>query len=151
MRFPTTMVAVWATLALAGVTAALAAPMHKHGHAKQAPGKPDTATTKLSDNKRYRVSIAPQNGPARINVMHAWIVTVATADGRPVEAATIAVDGGMPDHGHGLPTAPRVTRHLGGGKYLLEGLKFSMTGWWQLKLTFTSPAPDTVTFNLHLK
>ena len=44
--------------------------------------------------------------------------------------AAITVDGGMPQHGHGFPTRPRVTRDLDDGTYLLEGMKFSMTGWW---------------------
>ena len=33
-----------------------------------------------------------------------WIVTVKTADGKPVDNAKVAVDGGMPDHNHGRPT-----------------------------------------------
>lgn len=57
----------------------------------------------------------------------------------------------MPDHGHGLPTAPRVTRHLGGGRYLVEGMRFNMSGWWRLKFTVTVPVPDTATFNIVLK
>ena len=36
----------------------------------------------------------------------------------------------MPEHGHGFPTVPEVTEYLGDGKYLVEGLKFSMPGWW---------------------
>ena len=46
----------------------------------------------------------------------------------------ISIDGGMPQHGHGFPTQPRVTRELGDGRYLLEGMKFSMPGWWEIKL-----------------
>jgi hypothetical protein len=138
-------------LAPPGTTAAVAHDM------KAMPRNLDMATTKLSKNKIFRVSIAPRSGPARINVMHAWVLTLATSDdGKPVEDATIAVNGGMPMHGHGLPTAPRVTRHLGGGKYLVEGMKFSMTGWWQLVFTISerkgdTVKADTVTFNLMLK
>ena len=62
--------------------------------------------------------------------------------------ARIAVDGGMPQHGHGLPTRPRVTRELGDGSYLLEGMKFSMTGWWEIKLAIdAAEGTDKVTFN----
>jgi hypothetical protein len=42
-------------------------------------------------------------------------------NGEPVENATIAVDGDMPEHGHGLPTCPQVTKYLGNGDYLVEG------------------------------
>ena len=36
---------------------------------------------------------------------------------------------------------------LGGG-YLIEGMKFSMTGWWEIKLAIDGPdGADRVTFN----
>ena len=61
------------------------------------------------------------------------------------------VDGGMPQHGHGLPTQPRVTRTSADGLYEIEGLRFSMGGWWEVKLAIDSPAgKDNVTFNLSL-
>lgn len=45
---------------------------------------------------------------------------------------TIAMDGGMPAHGHGLPTAPKVVATVKVGEYRIEGLKYSMTGEWLL-------------------
>ena len=69
----------------------------------------------------------------------------------PSEGATIVIDGGMPQHGHGLPTAPRVTRSLGGGRYQVEGLKFNMGGWWELRFRITTDAgTDSITFNLDI-
>ena len=66
-----------------------------------------------------------------------------------IDRAIIAVDGGMPEHGHGLPTKPRVTRQLGGGVYEIEGVRFNMGGWWELKLSISTPdGTDHVTFNL---
>jgi hypothetical protein len=53
----------------------------------------------------------------------------------------------MPQHGHGLPTRPRVTRELAGGVYEVGGVRFNMGGWWELKFTIGG---DTVTFNLGL-
>ena len=54
----------------------------------------------------------------------------------------------MPRHGHGLPTQPRVTREIDAGVYALEGMKFSMTGWWELKLSIQGPSgADKVSFN----
>lgn len=89
----------------------------------------------------------PQTAPA-INQMHAWTIHVATAAGVPVKGARIAIDGGMPQHGHGLPTQPRVTKELANGDYLMEGMKFSMTGWWEIKLAIEAAgAADRVTFN----
>jgi len=57
----------------------------------------------------------------------------------------------MPQHGHGLPTRPRVTRTLGDGIYEIEGVRFNMGGWWEFKLAIAaSRGADTVTFNLDL-
>ena len=92
----------------------------------------------------------PATGPA-INQMHAWQVRVDTADGSPVSNARIDFDGGMPQHGHGFPTKPRVTRELSPGLYALEGMKFSMTGWWDMRLNIRSgDTADTAVFNVIL-
>jgi len=41
-----------------------------------------------------------------------------------------------------------VTQELADGIYLIEGMKFSMTGWWEIKLAIDSPeGADKVTFN----
>ncbi|MFT7771625.1 FixH family protein [Roseateles sp.] len=92
--------------------------------------------------------IPPGQGPA-IGQIHSWTVKLAGSDGSPVSGARIAVDGGMPQHGHGLPTKPRVTRELASGSYLIEGMKFSMTGWWNLRLDIDAAgARDKAVFNL---
>jgi hypothetical protein len=62
------------------------------------------------------------------------------------------VDGDMLQHGHGLPTQPRVTENLGGGRYLVEGMKFKMGGWWVVDVRITADGvTDTVRFNLLLE
>ena len=64
---------------------------------------------------------------------------------------TLTIDGGMPQHGHGLPTRPRVTQRLGAGAYLVEGVRFNMGGWWEFSVTIAvADVTDTVTFNLDL-
>lgn len=67
--------------------------------------------------------------------------TLMGAGNTPVAGAVIAVSGGMPGHGHGLPTKP-VVEEIGGGKYVIKGLKFSMGGDWRLILDIRA---DTVT------
>jgi len=58
----------------------------------------------------------------------------------------------MPEHGHGLPTEPKVTKNFGDGTYLVEGIKFSMPGWWIMTFTIKANGKtDSVTFNLQLK
>src|SRR6476620_1008525 len=86
----------------------------------------DQSMTRATVDRRYVVAIHPLTEPIAINQMHSWEVKVTTPSGAPVQHAQIDVDGGMPQHGHGLPTRPRVTRDLGDGRYLLEGMKFSM-------------------------
>jgi hypothetical protein len=96
----------------------------------------------------YRVTLMPPAQKPAINQMHAWKVKLATPDGAAVRNATFKVDGGMPQHGHGLPTQPRVTRELEPGIYALDGMKFSMTGWWEIKLAIDAArGADKVTFN----
>ena len=108
---------------------------------------------RVTDKGLYRASIAPQQTQSlKVNQMHSWSVTVRSSDGRPVEGATINIDGGMPRHGHGLPTQPRVTREIEPGTYLVEGMKFSMTGWWVLGVGVQSKEGwDTITYNVIMK
>ncbi len=112
------------------------------------PADLDLSLTRSSVDKKFVVSLQAPATPPAINQMHSWQVKLTTPAGVPVSHAHFAVDGGMPEHGHGLPTQPQVTQELGGGVYLLEGMKFSMTGWWEIKLRIdTADASDKVTFN----
>lgn len=61
-------------------------------------------------------------------------LTLRGVNGGPLENASLRLGGGMPGHGHGLPSAPQITASLGDGRYLVEGLKFNMTGDWVLSL-----------------
>jgi hypothetical protein len=98
----------------------------------------------------YVATIEPLE-PLRVRRMQRVRLTLRTAGEAAVEGATIVVDGGMPQHGHGLPTTPKVTRDLGGGVYLVDGVKFNMGGWWELKFRIASAAgTDSVAFNLDL-
>ncbi len=108
----------------------------------------NTSLERTTQEGRYVVSMQPPATPPAINQLHAWQVKLRTPDGQPVSRARIDIDGGMPQHGHGLPTRPRVTRELSDGTYLIEGMKFSMTGWWEIKLAVQSAqGADKVTFN----
>jgi hypothetical protein len=109
------------------------------------------ATERVSAQGGYRVSYRTE-GAVPIGRLHAWTLHVARADGTPVTDADIAVDGDMPQHGHGLPTRSRVTRNLGNGDYLVEGVKFQMGGWWVMDFDITAGGrTERVRFNLDLK
>ena len=112
----------------------------------------DLSTQLPTAQQHFVVGYTPSVSPPPINQLHTWTIRVTTPDGRPVEGATITVDGDMPQHGHGLPTRPRVTRSLGDGQYLVEGMKFQMGGWWVADFTITDAAglTDSVRFNFIL-
>ena len=112
----------------------------------------DTAATQRSDKGLYEVSFDSIGGPIAINTIHEWRLTVLSAIGVPVDGLTITIEGGMPMHDHGLPTAPRVTESLGQGQYRVEGFKFQMPGHWTttFNLTDNDDISDSVTFNLML-
>lgn len=115
------------------------------------PADLDLAREKPSVKGLYVVAIAPETEPFDRNLLHGWTATVKGAHGAPVEGAEITIDGGMPQHAHGLPTAPAVTAALGDGRYRVEGVRFNMSGWWEFKLKIKAAAgEDDVTFNLSL-
>lgn len=118
------------------------------GGCSNPPENLDVALSKRTDAGRYQVTLEPPEQAPAINQLHGWTVKLATPDGVAVPGASFVVGGGMPQHGHGFPTQPRVTRELSAGHYRLDGMKFSMTGWWEVKLDVRGPlGADTVTFN----
>jgi len=106
-------------------------------------------TSWLTRSGYYRISFTSELMPIPINRIHSWTVHVQTADGVPIENATIAVTGGMPAHDHGLPTDPKATCSMGSGNYLLEGVRFHMNGEWELFVTIEANGRrDTVVIPL---
>jgi hypothetical protein len=115
------------------------------------PADLDLSLRKATAAGLYVAALAPVEEPVSVGSLHAWTVTLALPDGVLVEGARFTVDGGMPQHGHGLPTSPEVTQELGQGRYLIEGVKFNMSGWWEIRLGVEGPAgTDAITFNLVL-
>ncbi len=112
---------------------------------------PTAVTIVYSDDKQYRVSLYSQTHPIPLYKIHSWVVHIETADGKAVEDAKVYIHGGMPAHRHGLPTRPRVRKHLGNGDYLIEGLKFSMMGLWELRVNIKQPGMrDRAVFEISL-
>lgn len=110
----------------------------------------DLGSTRLSRHERYRVTIKQRPTPA-LHQFQDWLLHVETADGKPVSGATLNVSGGMPQHGHGLPTQPKIKAEQGAGDYRVEGLQFSMPGWWEVHVYIAQPErDDTVSFNIVL-
>ncbi|NEX93439.1 FixH family protein [Caulobacter sp. 17J65-9] len=112
----------------------------------------DTSLDRSTDQGVFHVQLHSAVTPIPLSKVHRWTVHLTDAAGRPVDGAELAVDGGMPEHGHGLPTAPRATPAATPGDYVINGVKFSMTGWWELKLKVRAPdgRSDRITFNVVL-
>ncbi len=125
--------------------------MAMHHNIKR-PEKIDTSRSQVSEKGIYRVSYKPEINPIRINTLHAWIVEIRDRKGNPVKGARITVTGDMPEHGHGMPTEPQMVEELPEGKYIIDGMKFQMPGWWVIKLHIhSSIGMDTVTFQLDIQ
>lgn len=115
------------------------------------PNDLDLTLSKATEHGLYIASVEPGLSPLVVGTMHSWVAEITTPDGTAVGQAKIEIDGGMPQHGHGLPTEPKVSAELGGGRYQIDGMKFNMPGWWVVNFEVNGPAgPDTVSFNLVL-
>ena len=125
--------------------------MMMHGGAAKKPAITEFGLgPRTSANRLYVATLEPSR-ELRPRQMQTVRVAIVDEAGRAVEGAMLTIDGGMPEHGHGLPTRPRMTRMIGNGTYEVEGVRFNMGGWWEFKVTITSErGSDTVTFNLSL-
>jgi hypothetical protein len=125
--------------------------MMMHGKNVARPSATEFGTgPRVSASRQFTATLHPDQ-PLRPRRMQTVRVAIVDADGRPVDGAAIRIDGGMPQHGHGLPTRPRVTRALGNGLYEIEGVRFNMGGWWEFRLVIDAASrSDVVTFNLAL-
>lgn len=90
-----------------------------------------------SRDGHFRILAMPAQDGIALRKYHDWTVEVHDAKGKPVELDGLSVTGGMPGHGHGLPSQPKVTKYLGEGKYRLSGFLFNMHGDWTLRFHMT--------------
>lgn len=107
--------------------------------------------TTVSQPAGLHVTMQSELQPLTINQMHSWIISVHDTQGGAINDAVIRVDGGMPEHNHGLATSPQVTGQLGEGRYRLQGVRFHMNGEWELRLQIEhAGVPYHATFTLTL-
>ena len=116
------------------------------------PADLDYGRTRVSANGLFRATIIPQGDTIPQGRLHSWTLHLESPDGTPVKVEQVAVSGGMPQHGHGLPTKPRATRRTPDGDVIVDGMKFNMGGWWVVtfEVKCADGAPDSLTFNLKL-
>ena len=108
--------------------------------------------TAESANGAFSVTLQSVESEFALNEFRIWHLTVIDRQsGEAITPARVTVGGGMPMHGHGLPSQPQVTEYLGDGRYQIEGLKFNMLGKWVLEFEIiTKQAADTVRFEFLL-
>lgn len=85
-----------------------------------------------SDRLDLQVEIRAVEHFMAINQLQHWNVSLMRLDGTPVVIESLAFDGGMPAHRHGLPTTPQVLIVKSGAE--IRGIRFSMPGVWRLVL-----------------
>ena len=104
-----------------------------------------------AESNEFQVTFTTTVNPIAINKMHEWVLDIKTPDGSPVTDSEIIIDRGMPAHNHGLPTNPKVTQNLGQGKYRVEGVRFHMSGYWEMRVSVKANGKeDTVVIALDL-
>ena len=115
------------------------------------PADLDLARERLSEKHLFKARL-DADGPIPVGTMTSVTVRLETPAGKPIEKAVLSISGGMPQHGHGLPTKPRATAELSPGRYRIDGVRFSMSGWWTFSVsTHIGATEDTATFNLKLE
>ena len=120
-------------------------------------GSASAADVRLPDlsgvtDKGFTIEIYSELSPLSINTMHSWHIRVLDRDDQILELEELNVFGGMPEHDHGLPTQPQVTRRLDNGDYLLEGVRFHMQGHWELQVEVQyAGADDTAIIDFELQ
>lgn len=123
------------------------------GGATLLPAEPSTPALgpKTTSSGRLSISLTPTIGPIQVGVIQDWRIAIAQASGSPASDCSVIFTGTMPEHGHGLPTAPRVTGKVG-GTYRLEGVRFSMPGLWRVTVQVSGcvDPPDRAQFDLAL-
>jgi len=135
----------WRWLILAGIIAGLAIAaliLAQRMNSTAQPQNGNRLTGVKSDGGQFSISAQPETDVIPMNKMHAWTIRIVDANGQALDGVSIVISGGMPAHGHGLPTNPQVTSAAGDGSYRVEGLRFQMPGEWVVNFHVTGKGID---------
>lgn len=118
---------------------------------EERPDNLDESLSKMTNDGAFMVELRPMEEPIPLNEVHTWELHVEDGSGNPIDGATVTIGGGMPEHGHGFPTEPSVSATDEMGVYLVEGMKYQMSGWWEMAFEISADSTtDSVTFNVVL-
>lgn len=106
-------------------------------HAATSAARSANTLEALSNGGKYFVRITPRPWPIPLNELFELEVSAAAANQRDVAltAIELRVDAAMPEHQHGMATEPKLRRS--GNSFVVEGLQFHMSGWWELYVDIT--------------
>lgn len=96
-------------------------------------------------------TLSPEAGSVRIGQYQNWLLQLSGTALDPNGTTLLRITGGMPEHGHGLPTRPQFSATTTPGQYRIEGLRFNMQGNWLIIIDIVhSGQPERLTFELAL-
>lgn len=98
-------------------------------------------------NQLYMAHLDCENAPATGPFQNCQL-SITDLLGNAVTPQKLLIDGGMPHHGHGLPTSPVLTELEQPGQYRIDGLKYNMPGAWLLGFQVNTEAgQDKIVFD----
>lgn len=106
--------------------------------------------TQTSSQGLFKVQLMCKHEPS-VGPFQDCQLALENGQGQAITDAKISMDGGMPSHGHGLPTAPVVSALDGQGHYRIDGLQYNMPGAWLLGFMIqTTAGQDKVVFSFEI-
>ena len=86
----------------------------------------------ITDGGSWRLSYVPSPDPIPpVDNFELLLQLEDAQSGEAVVGASLEMDATMPEHNHGMNTAPPVLE-VGDGAYSVSGMQFHMSGHWQL-------------------
>ena len=90
----------------------------------------DWSISQVSKNNHYQVDLQCDHPPTLSGFQNCGLTL--SNKSKQIVNANIIIEGGMPEHHHGLPTKPKVSWDSDKNLHIIKGLKFSMHGAWLL-------------------
>ena len=93
----------------------------------------------------FNVTTADKN-PVKLNAHTSLIVTLVPTSKDGPAIKSFAFDAKMPQHKHGMVTAPKVVK-LSELQYRVDGVRLHMAGLWVFEFTVQHPTGETKVFS----